>query len=140
MYPGADIPVTQLSIQFPLGPAHHVAVGRALEPLRAENVLILASGTATHNLMAMQRGRHNEIADWALAFDDWLVNVIEDGDEESFVDYRRKAPFARLAHPRDEHLLPIYVAYGAGGPNGKGRRIHRSYAHGTLSMAAFAFG
>ncbi len=136
MYPDADIPVTQLSIQFPLGPAHHVQVGRALAPLREEGVLILASGTATHNLRVMERGNHGHVADWVKDFDDWLVKTVESGDEAALIDYKRQAPNARLAHPRDEHFLPLYVAAGAGS---KGRRIHSSFAHGTLSMAAFAF-
>ena len=139
MYPDADIPVAQISIQTPLGPAHHVAVGRALAPLREEDVLVLASGGATHNLYTMERGAHDAPPPWAVAFDDWLAAALEAGDEEALVNYRSRAPYAREAHPRDEHLLPVFVAFGAGGPGTKGRRLHRSFTHGSLSMAAFAF-
>jgi 4,5-DOPA dioxygenase extradiol len=139
MYPDADIPVAQISIQTALGPAHHVAVGRALQRLRDEDVLVLASGGATHNLMTMERGVHDDPPPWAVEFDDWLAAALEAGDEESLVNYRRRAPYAREAHPRDEHLLPVFVAFGAGGPGAKGRRLHRSFTHGSLSMAAFAF-
>lgn len=139
MYPDADIPVAQLSIQTPLGPAHHVAVGRALAPLRAEDVLVFATGGATHNLMMMERGRHDAAPPWAQAFDDWLAARLEAGDEANLVNYRSQAPYAREAHPRDEHLLPVFVAFGAGGPGSKGRPLHRSFTHGSLSMAAFAF-
>ncbi|MBV8534637.1 MAG: dioxygenase [Alphaproteobacteria bacterium] len=139
MYPTADVPVAQLSIQTPLGPVHHVAVGRALAPLRGEDVLVFATGGATHNLYTMERGVHDSPPAWALEFDDWLAAKLEAGDEESLVNYRRRAPYAREAHPRDEHLLPVFVAFGAGGPGAKGRSLHRSFTHGSLSMAAFAF-
>ncbi len=139
MYPDADGPVAQLSIQTHLGPAHHVALGRALEPLREEDVLVLASGGATHNLMMMERGRHDAAPVWAREFDDWLAASLEAGDEAALVGYRSCAPHARLAHPRDEHLLPVFVAFGAGGSGARGRRLHRSFTHGGLSMAAFAF-
>jgi 4,5-DOPA dioxygenase extradiol len=139
MYPDADVPVTQLSVQTPLGPAHHVAVGRALAPLREEDVLVLATGSATHNLMTMERDVHDAPPPWARAFDDWLGATLEAGDEANLVNYRRRAPYARESHPRDEHLLPVFVAFGAGGPGAKCRRLHRSFTHGSLSMAAFAF-
>lgn len=139
MYPGADVPVTQLSIQTVLGPAHHVAVGRALAPLCDEDVLVLGSGGATHNLMVMERGVHDDPPDWARAFDDWLAAALAAGDEAALVSYRSQAPHARLAHPRDEHLIPAFVAFGAGGPGARGRRLHTSFTHGSLSMAAFTF-
>ncbi len=139
MYPDADIPVAQLSIQTERGPAHHIALGRALAPLRNQDVLLFCSGGATHNLYALERGRHDDPPPWAVAFDDWLAATLEAGDEASLIQYRAKAPYAREAHPRDEHLLPALVAFGAGGPNAKGQRLHRSFAHGSLSMAAFTF-
>ena len=139
MYPDANVPVAQLSIQTPLGPAHHVAVGRALAPLCEEDVLVLASGGATHNLMMIERGRHDDPPAWAQEFDDWLAGALEAGDEARLVAYRRQAPYAREAHPRDEHLLPVFVAFGAGGPGAKARALHRSFTHGGLSMAAYAF-
>lgn len=139
MYPEADVPVAQLSIQTELGPAHHVALGRALSPLREGDVLVFASGSATHNLMTMEYGRHDSPPSWAREFDDWLAAALETGDEAALVAYRSRAPHARLAHPRDEHLLPVFVAFGAGGVGVKGRRLHRSFTHGSLSMAAYAF-
>ncbi|HEX9461669.1 MAG TPA: class III extradiol ring-cleavage dioxygenase [Alphaproteobacteria bacterium] len=139
MYPDADIPVAQLSIQPSAGPSHHIAVGRALAPLRDKDVLILASGSATHNLGTMEYGRHDSPPAWATAFDGWLADALESGDEAALADYRKQAPYAREAHPRDEHLLPVFVAFGAGGPAGKGRRLHSSFTHGSLSMAAYLF-
>jgi 4,5-DOPA dioxygenase extradiol len=139
MYPGADVPVAQLSIQPHAGPAHHVAVGRVLAGLRDQDVLILGSGSATHNLYTMERGRHDSPPAWARAFDRWLADAVAAGDEAALTRYREQAPYAREAHPRDEHLLPIFVAFGAGGPGAKGRRLHDSFTHGSLSMAAYAF-
>lgn len=140
MYPAADIPVAQLSVQMPRGPAHHVALGRALAPLRAAGVLVLGSGGATHNL-AEFRGQPEDAppAPHVVAFDAWLAGAAEAGDEASLVDYRRTAPEARRSHPREEHFLPFFVAFGAGGAGARGRRLHRSFTHGMLSMAAFAF-
>ncbi len=136
-YPNADIPVAQLSVQVASGPAWHVELGRKLTPLREEGVLILASGGAVHNLRQFHVD-NTRPADWAIAFDKWLAESIEAGDAESLVDYRRLRPEGKLAHPRDEHFLPLFVALGAGG--GKGRALHRSFAHGSLSMASFAWG
>jgi 4,5-DOPA dioxygenase extradiol len=136
IYPQADIPVTQLSIQSSLDPAHHVAVGRALRPLRDEGVLVLASGGAVHNLRQFHVDRETP-ALWAVSFDDWLAERIAAGDEQALVSYREVRPDGPLAHPRDEHFMPLFVALGAGGD--KGRALHRSFAHGSLSMAAYAW-
>jgi 4,5-DOPA dioxygenase extradiol len=136
-YPNADIPVAQLSVQVARGPAWHVALGRKLALLRDEGVLILASGGAVHNLRQFQVDNRKP-ADWAIAFDKWLAECVEAGDVDSLVDYRQLRPEGKLAHPRDEHFLPLFVALGAGG--GKGRALHRSFAHGSLSMASFAWG
>lgn len=138
MYPAADVPVTQLSVQPSAGASEHFRVGRALAPLRREGVLILATGGATHNLY--QLGRGAEAPDWAARFDEWLDEKILGGSYEELLDYRRLAPHAELAHPTDEHLLPLFVAAGAAGRNAPGRGLHRGWTHGSLSMAAYAFG
>lgn len=138
-YPEADIPVTQLSIQPAEGPLHHVALGRALAPLRAENVLVLASGGATHNLRELAWNSPAAPPDWARAFDDWLAATLAAGDEAGLIDYRARAPHAVRAHPRDEHFLPLLVAFGAGGAGARGTRLHAGFTHGSLSMAAFRF-
>ena len=139
-WPAADIPVTQLSIQPHLGPLHHFKVGQALAPLRAEGVLILASGSATHNLRRLRMGAGQQTEAWAEQFDAWLQRTVESGDSDALVDYEKAAPFAHEAHPRDEHFLPIMVAAGAAGAGIKARALHRSFTAGNLSMAAYAFG
>ncbi len=135
----ADIPVLQLSIQPQRGTAHHISVGRALTPLRDEGVLILASGGAVHNLRALAWNRHGAPEPWAQDFDDWLVQKIESGAIDDLVAYRNGAHGAVQAHPRDEHLLPLFVALGAAGEHATGQRIHHGFEHGSLSMAAFSF-
>lgn len=139
MYPDADIPVLQLSIQPHRGPAHHVAVGRALALLRDDDVLILASGGAVHNLRVLAWNRADAPETWAQGFDDWLAQKIEGGAIEDLIAYRDRASGGVQAHPRDEHLLPLFVALGAAGANAVGKRIHHGFEHGSLSMAAFMF-
>jgi len=137
IYPEADVPVAQLAL--PMVPAaEQIRVGRALAPLRDEGVLILASGTAVHNLRQWHDDPHGTPA-WAQDFEDWLVASATDGDAAAIGDYRRRAPAARLAHPTEEHFLPLPLALGAGGPGAKGRVLHRGFSYGSLSMAAFAF-
>jgi 4,5-DOPA dioxygenase extradiol len=140
-WPEADIPIFQLSVQPGESPAHHIALGRKLAPLREEGVLVMGSGSATHNLRALVRGAGNdaEPEPWAKAFDDWLAETLEKGDEAALADYRTKAPNAREAHPTDEHFLPVHVAFGAAGEGAHGRALHRSFTLGNLSMASYAF-
>ncbi|PVX29291.1 DODA-type extradiol aromatic ring-opening family dioxygenase [Sphingomonas pokkalii] len=112
--PEADIPLAQLSLRADLDPAAHVAIGRALAPLRDEGVLIVGSGMSFHNL----RARGPQVTPYADAWDEALVAAATDPDPA-----RRKArilawrtlPYAEFAHPREEHLLPLMVALGAGG-------------------------
>lgn len=140
-WPEADIPIFQLSVQPTLSPAHHIALGRKLSPLREAGVLVMGSGSATHNLRALVRGGvGSEPEPWAQAFDDWVAATVERGDEAALADYRARAPYAREAHPTDEHLLPLHVAYGAAGEGAHGHALHRSFTLGNLSMAAYAFG
>lgn len=140
MYPEADIPVTQLSVQPRLNPTHHLAVGRAIAPLRKTGVLILASGSTTHNLQAATADVADSAApDWVKRFDDWLAGAIASSNLEDLLDYRQQAPDAAHNHPTDEHLLPLFVALGAGGPNPIGTQIHAHMTNHVLSMAAYQF-
>ena len=135
MYPEHDIPVLQLSLQTPLGPAHHLKIGEALKPLRERGVLILASGGATHNLREYFHpggDNHKPYED----FTAWLHDVLTRGDREALLGYRQRAPQAVRCHPTEEHFLPLFVALGAGGP--KARRLHHSFDR-TLAMDAYIF-
>lgn len=139
IWPEAVVPVIQLSLLEDLDPRRHLELGRALAPLREAGVLILASGTAVHNLSQWRVNRETT-PDWAKAFDDWLAATLADGDPEALIAFRRHAPGADRAHPSDEHLTPLFVALGAAGANAKGRPLHRGFEYGSLSMASYAFG
>jgi 4,5-DOPA dioxygenase extradiol len=143
MYPDADVPVAQLALQHHLGPAHHLAMGRALAPLRDEGVLILGAGNLTHNLgdafRRMREGPNASTDAWAREFDRWVADAAIAGKVEDLVQYRTLAPHARMAHPRDEHYLPLLVAAGAGGEGARGRRLNDEFLLGNLSQAAYAF-
>ena len=139
MYPEADIPVAQLSIQTRRHPAAHLAMGRALAPLREEGVLVIASGNATHNLRDVFN--HDMLAapaPYAKAFADWLTENVEAGETAPLLDYLSQGPNGPRNHPTADHYLPLLVALGAGG--GKGRLLHDGYTYGVLSMAAYAWG
>ena len=140
MYPDADVPVTQLTVQTALGPAHHFKLGEALRGLRDEGVLILGSGGATHNLREF--GRHPEGAappQWVTGFQEWVAQTIESGKSEDLVRYRALAPEAARNHPTEEHFLPLFVPAGAGSPGVAGKRIHRSHTFGAFAMDAYRF-
>lgn len=140
MYPDADVPVAQLSIQPRLGAAHHLRLGQTLAPLRSEGVLVLATGSVTHNLRKLDPA--GAPPDWALQFDEWLYSKTVAGSVDELLNYRQLAPYASLAHPTDEHLLPLFVAMGVGvvGGSSGGRSLHRGWTYGSLSMAAYSFG
>lgn len=138
-YPAADIPVTQLSIQSHRDLFHHWKLGQALEPLRHEGVLIIGSGSATHNLYAFSK-RYDALPPlWVQQFDEWLAETIEQRNWNALMHYRDLAPYAQENHPTEEHLLPLFVALGAGGADARGIQLHRSYTYGAFSMAAYAF-
>lgn len=140
MWPDADVPVLQLSIQPQQSAARHLALGRALRPLLDEGVLVLGSGSATHNLRALDwRGTGEPPAAWSTAFTDWLNGRLEAGDTEAVAAWLSQAPDARRAHPTDDHFLPLPVALGAAGEGARGVLLHGSYAYGSLAMHAYRF-
>jgi 4,5-DOPA dioxygenase extradiol len=110
MFPGADIPVLQVSMPT-LDPKQLLEIGRRLAPLRDEGVLIVGSGFFTHNLRALsQDGRVTSVM---AEFDDWGHRALEAQDLDALLDFERKAPAGRLAHPRTEHFAPLFVTLGA---------------------------
>lgn len=142
LYPEADIPVVQLSVESQASAAHHVALGRALSSLREEGVLIIGSGSATHNLAELFR-THRELDSpapvWVSEFGDWLHDRIAAGAVDDIENYRTLAPFARENHPSEEHFLPLPFAMGAAGDKPKGKRVHTSHQYGVLMMDAYVF-
>ncbi|KAI4351924.1 hypothetical protein L6164_006223 [Bauhinia variegata] len=138
MYPEADIPVCQLSVSSHRYGTYHYNLGKALAPLKDEGVLIIGSGSATHNLRAIAP-RNTPPDPWALQFDSWLKNSLLDGRYEDVNHYEEKAPHARMAHPWPDHFFPLHVAMGAAGDNAKARVVHDSWDGSSFSYASFGF-
>jgi 4,5-DOPA dioxygenase extradiol len=140
MYPQADIPVLQLSVQPHLGPAHHLRVGRALAPLRQDRVLIIGSGSFTHDLSEFRgHGPNDPAPEWVNGFADWFHAALTANETDALLDYRRRAPFATKNHPTEEHLLPLYAALGAAGEDAQAERLHASATYSVLRMDVYAF-
>jgi aromatic ring-opening dioxygenase catalytic subunit (LigB family) len=140
IYPEADIPVVQLSLDASLDPAAHLAIGRALEPLRDEGVLIVGSGLSFHNLRAFFGGDRRVAAE-AAAFDAWLTDAVTAPDparRDAELTRWAMAPGARASHPREEHLLPLMVAAGAAGAD-PGQRNFHDLLFGT-PVSSYRFG
>ncbi|ATP43877.1 dioxygenase [Pseudomonas putida] len=137
MYPGANIPVLQVSLPSQLGPALQLKVGQALAGLRAQGVLLVGSGSITHNLGELDwHAGPDVIEPWALAFRDWVVARLQEDDRDALVGYRQAAPFAVRNHPSDEHLLPLFFALGAGDTFGI---VHQGFTLGALGMDIYRF-
>ena len=137
-FPDADIPILQLSLQQDLDPAAHLAIGAALAPLRDEGVLIIGSGMSFHNLRTL-RGPQDDAA--SEAFDTWLTEAATDPDPKTRAAKLMawsSVPFARAAHPREEHLLPLMVAAGAAGED-RGLRTYADHLGGK-ALSGFQFG
>jgi 4,5-DOPA dioxygenase extradiol len=139
MYPDADVPVIPLSIQPRLSPTYHFALGRALAPLADEGCLILASGNLTHNLgEALRPQPGSNSPDYVREFSEWFWQRLQAHDLAALLDYRKQAPQAVRAHPRDEHLLPLFVALGVHA-DGDVARVHSGVEHHSIAMDAFVF-
>lgn len=140
LYPQADIPVLQVSVQPSLGPEHQFAMGRALAPLREQGVLLIGSGSITHNLHDWRNYAQGKEAPYVRPFIGWMEQKLEADDLPALFDYRRQAPFAVQAHPTDEHLLPLYFAMGAAGSDALGaQRIDAGIDMGFLAMDIYRF-
>lgn len=139
MYPQADIPVLQLSLQSRLPPRHHLAVGHVLQPLRDEGVLVMGSGGATHDLSGFRAHAVDAPAlDYALAFDAWLQEAVTAAHTDALLGYAQQGPQAVRNHPTPEHFLPLFAPLGAAAA-GRGRQLHAGFTYGALSMAAYAW-
>ena len=137
IYPDADVPVVQLSLQKDLDPAQHIAAGKALASLRDEGVLIVGSGMSYHNLPKFMRGTGTEDAQ---KFDTWLTTAATAPSErrDGLLAQWDAAPSARQAHPREEPLLPLMVAAGAAG-NDAGKKVLADAVMGC-AISAYKFG
>lgn len=140
MYPDADIPVAQISLLRGTTSAGHEKIGKALSDLRREGVLVIGSGSLTHNLYEFRgQGINAEVPAWVSDFGNWMKMMLHDNQREALLDYRRRAPFAARNHPTEEHLSPLFVAMGAAGDSAQAKRLHASYEYGVLAMDVYAF-
>ena len=141
MFPDADVPVIPLSIQSRGGTTQAYKLGQALAPLAARGFLVIASGNITHNLRDYQVAARNsgQTPAYVREFTDWLAARLASHDIPALLDYRRLAPGAVQAHPSDEHLLPLYVALGAGGETAQARRFHAGIDDYVIAMDAYSF-
>ncbi|KDP24224.1 hypothetical protein JCGZ_25881 [Jatropha curcas] len=138
MYPGADIPICQLSIQSGQDGTYHYNMGRALAPLKEEGILIIGSGATTHNLRDIYPNGA-PTPPWALQFDAWLKDALLQGRYEDVNHFYARAPQAKKAHPHPDHFYPLHVAMGAAGENAKAKLVHHSWSNGSLSYASYQF-
>lgn len=139
IYPQADIPLIQMSLNSNLDPATHVAIGKALAPLRDQGVLIIGSGMSFHNLRLMNAAGSAA----SKQFDDWLQAAVIDktgAEREALLNAWTQAPAARINHPREEHLLPLMVAAGAGYDDKATSIYHDEAIFGAITSSSFRFG
>lgn len=142
MFPQADIPVVQVSIDMTKGPHWHFRLGQALAYLRDRNVLIMGSGNMTHSLFDFFEADHAIDApapQWVAAFSDWMEDRLMDGDIAAVLEAVDKGPYGKRNHPTLDHILPLFVAIGAGSDEAV-RALHRSTTFGVLAMDVYGFG
>jgi 4,5-DOPA dioxygenase extradiol len=138
MYPQADIPVVQVSVNPYLSPQEQFKLGEALQGLGKEDILVIGSGVTVHNLRILKWDQTTP-EPWAIEFDDWLIEKLQNKDLDALFRYEDEAPHARLAVPRAEHFVPFYIAMGSGDPQSQAKVIHRHYEFGNLSYLCFQF-
>jgi 4,5-DOPA dioxygenase extradiol len=139
MYPQADIPVVEISVQPGRDANSHYKVGQALAALRDEGVLIIGSGNLTHNLREAFGKRHSQTPSWVTAFAEWVSDRVANDDTASLLEWQRLAPFAQQNHPTAEHFLPFFVALGAGKDSPGSHRLNKETAMGVLAMDAYVW-
>ena len=150
MFPDADVPVAQLSIQPSLDASHHLRIGAALAPLAREGVLVVGSGHMTHNLrdwMATVRQRETRAVtdgapyEYVAEFREWIADALQRDDRARLAGWCELAPHAARAHPTPEHFMPLFVAFGASTANGPPRveRLDAGVDSGVLAMDAYLF-
>lgn len=138
MYPEADVPVVQVSVNPELSMDKQYEIGKALSGLGEEDILVIGSGATVHNLWTIN-WKAVETEAWAFEFDDWLIEKVKKKDLEALYKYQELAPKARMAVPREEHIVPIFIALGSGEENKQPKLLHRSYEFSTLSYICFEF-
>ena len=141
MFPDADVPVIPLSVQSHAGPAHAYRIGQALGGLAAQNIWVVGSGNVTHNLgdLRLARMQGDRTPAYVQVFADWLAKHLAQGDLDSLLNYRQHSPEGVRAHPSEEHLLPLFTALGAAGPDAVPQAFHREISDCVIAMDGYAF-
>jgi len=138
-FPEAIIPIVQVSLPSPSRPETLLAMGKALAPLRTDNVLLVGSGGLVHNLARLQDGTPDNIADpWAIEFDTWAREQAGKVDTAALVDYQRLAPHAAAAVPTPEHYDPLLFVMGTAVPGDSVSDVYEGFRYGSLSLRSFA--
>jgi 4,5-DOPA dioxygenase extradiol len=140
LYPHADVPVVPVSMPQSLDAAGAVRLGRALAPVADDGVLIVGSGSITHNLSRFGRRISPADAAYAVDFMDWARAAVHRQDEQALVNYLAAAPQATLAHPSSEHYLPLPFAFGAAGLNRQAQVLDAGMTYDVIGMDAYLFG
>jgi 4,5-DOPA dioxygenase extradiol len=140
MLPSADVPVLQLSLPIEIDAQGAAELGRALAPLRDRGILLLASGSLTHNLAEFRGGEGAPAAPYVGEFVHWARQAATTHDLAALVGYREQAPHAQRAHPSPEHYLPLLVAAGASSADDAVEVIEGGVTYGVLSMEGYVFG
>lgn len=141
MFPDAQVPVVPLSMQIHAGPLHSYRIGQALSELTESGVWVVASGNLTHNLRDWQMASAlgGGIPDYVQRFTDWLEERLEAQDLDSLLRYRELSADGRRAHPGEDHLLPLFLAWGAAGPNAQPQAFFRGINNHVIAMDGYAF-
>jgi len=139
-YPGADIPVVQLSLDATKPARYHYDLGRRLAPLRDEDVLIIGSGNVVHNLMLMRRGDAAPAYDWAIRFNDMVRDALATGNHRALIEYQLQGEDARLSVPTVEHYLPLLYIAALQAEDETMAFIVDGYEAGSLGMLTAAAG
>lgn len=141
MFPRADIPVVQLSMDYSRAPHEHYVLAQQLKALRQQGVLIVGSGNVVHNLSQMQRGAAAEQAyDWALEFDHTMAGYVQQGRLDALPTFDKLGSLARMAHPTHEHLLPLLYAAGAVDAGEPVKFFNTSFQLASISMRSMIWG
>ena len=138
MFPAADIPVVQLSIDYHRPPEEHFALGEQLKPLRDEGVLIVASGNTVHNLRVMQRqAAEGQAYEWGERFDIWVDTQVRQGQRAELARFRQLGDVAAMAHPTWDHYLPLLYAAGAADDADAVEVFNDSHQLASIAMRSF---
>ena len=139
MYPKANVPVFQMSIDYGKSPQYHYDLAKELAVLRTKGVLIVASGNVVHNLGMVSWGDNEKKFDWAVEFDNLVKTSIEDNNPLPLIDYQKLGKIATMAHPTNDHYLPLMYAIGLRSKTDKFEFFNTSFDLGSISMRSVIF-